>query len=106
MITISLIIFAASPTALAWNPMPLIASTISATVISRSLYSLKSMPLTCSTPSGTASEGTKTASATAEGADGAWEPILKKLWVFSFFFRDSTDRLCNSEDVKEYSVVG
>lgn len=60
-LTISLIILAASPTEVAWNPIDAMLSTNSAAVMSLSLKALKSTPLTFSTPSGTGSEAWRTA---------------------------------------------
>lgn len=66
--TISLIIRTASPTALAWNPIPAMPSTSSATEMSRPWWSLNSIPRTSRAPSGMASEGMRTASLAVDGA--------------------------------------
>ena len=68
-LTMSLMIRTASPTDVAWKPMPAYPATSSSTVMLRDAYWLKSMPCTSRAPSGTGSEGFKTASVAPVGAD-------------------------------------
>ena len=75
-LTMSLIMRTASAMALAWKPVVVIWETISATVMSRSLYLLKSTPLTSWTPSGTVAEGLRTASVDRDGACPLRAPLV------------------------------
>src|SRR2546423_2105967 len=65
--TILFMIWIASAIALAWKPIFAIPSTISATVILVPWCTLKSIPQTFCAPSGTGSDGTRTASVASDG---------------------------------------
>jgi hypothetical protein len=67
-ITIPLMMCAACPTDVAWKPIFVMLSTISATVMLRPANLSKSSPTTGTAPSGTGSEGLRTASWAPVGA--------------------------------------
>jgi hypothetical protein len=77
----SLMMRTAAPTEVAWKPMLAYPPTSSSTVMLRDAYWLKSMPCTSCAPSGTGSDGFKTASVAPVGADELLAMAMGVWWV-------------------------